>query len=147
LGKGADDRMMKKWLPEYLNQSLYGKRLPIGDDELIKTFKHDVIKRFHRDWYRPNLQAVMVVGDIEPAEAERLIKEKFEGFKNPANPRPRPATFDLPARTESSKAMVLSDAEAPYTTIQIISNSVRKEQSTTVGEYVSDVRQNLFNTI
>ncbi|MBK8143943.1 MAG: insulinase family protein [Bacteroidetes bacterium] len=146
LGKGADDRMMKKWLPEYLNQSLYGKRLPIGEDELIKTFKHDVIKRFHRDWYRPNLQAVMVVGDIEPAEAERLIKQKFEGFKNPANPRPRPATFDLPARTES-KAMVLSDAEAPYTTIQIISNSIRKEQSTTVGEYLGDVRQNLFNTM
>jgi zinc protease len=68
-------------LPEYLNQSLYGKRLPIGDDELIKTFKHDVIKRFHRDWYRPNLQAVMVVGDIEPAEAERLIKQNLKGLK------------------------------------------------------------------
>ncbi len=146
LGKGADDRMMKKWLPEYMNQSLYGERLPIGDDELLKTFKHDVIKRFHRDWYRPNLQAVMVVGDIEPAEAERLIKLKFGDFKNPANPRPRPATFDLPART-TSKAMVLSDAEAPYTTLQIISNSVRKEQSTTVAQYLDDVRQNLFNTM
>lgn len=52
-----------------------------GEDELIKTFKHDVIKRFHRDRYRPNLQAVMVVGDIEPAEAERLIKKNLKGLK------------------------------------------------------------------
>lgn len=146
LGKGADDRMMKKWLPEYMYQSLYAERLPIGDDELLKTFKHDVIKRFHRDWYRPNLQAVMVVGDIEPAEAERLIKLKFSGFKNPANPRPRPEYFDVPARS-SSKAMVLSDAEAPYTTIQIIGNSTKKTQATTVGQYMNDIKQNLFNSM
>jgi zinc protease len=146
LGKGADDRMMKIWLPEYLNKSLYADRLPIGDDELLRTFKHDVIKRFYHDWYRPNLQAVMVVGDIEPAEAERLIKEKFGGFKNPANPRPRPASFDLPARTVS-KAMVLSDKEAPYTTVQIIGNSTKKKSATTVGEYMNDVKQSLFNAM
>lgn len=146
LGKGADDRMMKKWLPEYLNGSLYAKRLPIGDDELLKTFKHDVIKRFHHDWYRPNLQAVMVVGDIEPAEAERLIKEKFSGFKNPANPRPRPAYYDVPART-TSKAMVLSDKEAPYTVVQIIGNSKRKESASTAAEYLDDTKQSLFNAM
>lgn len=146
LGKGADDRMMKKWLPEYLNGSLYADRLPIGDDELLKTFKYDVIKRFHKDWYRPNLQAVMVVGDIEPAEAERLIKEKFSGFKNPANPRPRPESFNLPART-ASKAMVLSDKEAPYTVVQIIGNSKKKASATTVTEYLNDTKEALFNSM
>lgn len=146
LGKGADDRMMKKWLPEYLNGSLYAKRLPIGDDDLLKNFKHDVLKRFHRDWYRPNLQAVMVVGDIDPNEAERLIKAKFSGFKNPANPRPRPEIIDIPART-ASKAMVLSDKEAPYTTIQIIGNAHREHAATTTQEYVDDMELNLFNSM
>jgi zinc protease len=146
LGKGADDRMMKKWLPEYLNGSRYAKRLPIGDDELLKNFKHDVIKRFHRDWYRPNLQAVMVVGDIDPAEAERLIIEKFGGFKNPANPRPRPEFYDVPQR-KTSKAMVLNDKEAPYTTIQIIGNSKRKTSAVTVLEYLEDTKQSLFNAM
>jgi zinc protease len=144
LGKGADDRMMKKWLPEYLNGSLYASRLPIGDDELLKTFNPEVLKRFHRDWYRPNLQAVMVVGDIDPAEAEKLIKAKFSGFTNPANARPRPESFDLPAR-KSSKAMVLSDKESPYTMVQIIGNSQRSKSATTVKEYLDDVKQNLFN--
>lgn len=146
LGKGADDRMMKKWLPEYLNGSLYADRLPIGDDDLLKNFPHDAIKRFHRDWYRPNLEAVVVVGDIDPSEAERLIKEKFSGFKNPASPRPRPESFDVPNRT-SSKAMVLSDAEAPYTFIQMIGNSRKVKAATTTDEYLDDVKQNLFNSI
>ena len=146
LGKGADDRMMKKWLPEYMNGSLYAERLPIGDDDILKNFKHDVIKRFHKDWYRPNLQAVMVVGDIDPNEAERLIKEKFSGFKNPANPRPRPEFFEIPARTES-KAMVLSDKEAPYTMVRIIGNNKRKTSATTVGEWKNDLAQNLFNSM
>lgn len=144
LGKGADDRMMKKWLPEYLNGSLYADRLPIGDDELLKTFNPEVLRRFHRDWYRPNLQAVIVVGDIDPNEAERLIKQKFSGFKNPANPRPRPEFFNLPAR-QSSKAMVLSDPEMPYTMVQIIGNSTQKSSATTVGEYLGDIKQTLFN--
>lgn len=146
LGKGADDRMMKKWLPEYMNGSVYAQRLPIGDDEILKNFKYDVLKRFHKDWYRPDLEAVMVVGDIDPNEAERLIKLKFGGFKNPANPRPRPATFNLPART-ASKAMVLSDKEAPYTMVRIIGNSSKKESPTTVGGYLEDVKQNLFNSM
>ncbi len=146
LGKGAGDRMMKKWLPEYLNGSLYAKRLPIGDEELLKTFKHDAIKRFYRDWYRPNLQAVMVVGDIEPAEAERLIKEKFSGFKNPTNERPRPQSFEIPSRT-ASKAMVVSDKEQPYTMVQVIGNTVSKHPATTAAGYLDEVEQNLFNAM
>ncbi len=146
LGKGADDRMMKIWLPEYLNGSLYARRLPIGDDYLLKNFEYDVIKRFHHDWYRPNLEAVMVVGDIDPAEAERIIKAKFSGFKNPENERPRPESFDVPART-ASRAMVVSDKEAPYTSIQIIGNSKKKAAATTTREFKEDMKQNLFNSM
>ncbi|MEZ5045940.1 MAG: insulinase family protein [Chitinophagaceae bacterium] len=138
LGKGADDRMMKIWLPEYLNGSLYADRLPIGDDELLKNFKHDVIKRFHRDWYRPNLQAVIVVGDIDPKEAERLIIEKFSGFKNPNNERARPDIIDIPFRAES-KAMVLNDKESPYTMVQIIGNSKQHRAATTESGYIEDI--------
>lgn len=146
LGKGADDRMMKKWLPEYMNGSLYGQRLPIGKDETLKTFPHDVLRRFFKDWYRPNLEAVAVVGDIEPAEAERLIKEKFSGFTNPANPRPRPEDFDVPART-TSKAMVVSDKEAPYTIVRIIGNSRKDPQPTTTEEWKKNMEEQLFNAM
>ncbi|HBK87953.1 MAG TPA: peptidase M16, partial [Cytophagales bacterium] len=66
LGKGAQERMQKKTLPYILEGSLYAKRLPIGQIDILKTFKPDAITRYYRDWYRPDLMAVIVVGDIDP---------------------------------------------------------------------------------
>ncbi len=145
LGKGADDRMFKKWFPRFLNGSHYAERLPIGKDELLKNFKYEVVKRFHHDWYRPDLECVIVVGDIEPLEAERLIKEKFSGFKNPTQERVRPISFDLPAR-KANETMVLSDAEANYTLIQIIGNSYKSNKAGTKLDYRNDLIELLFNS-
>src|SRR5690606_31104090 len=55
LGKGAEDRMFRQVYPKLFEGSLYAERLPIGKDDILKNFKHDAIKRFYRDWYRPNL--------------------------------------------------------------------------------------------
>src|SRR5690606_10838311 len=89
IGKGAQDRMFRAVYPKLFEGSKYAERLPIGKDEILKNFKYDVIKRFYRDWYRPDLMAVVVVGDLDPAEAETYIRKHFEHLKNPANPRPR----------------------------------------------------------
>ena len=70
LGKGADDRMYRKLYPKIFAGSLYSKRLPIGMDSIIKNSKYDAVRRFYKEWYRPDLMAVIVVGDIEPAKAE-----------------------------------------------------------------------------
>ena len=78
LGKGANDRMNKVIFPKLFEGSKYGQRLPIGKEEILKSFKYDAVKRFYKDWYRPNLMAVVVVGDIDPAEAEKKIKAHFE---------------------------------------------------------------------
>lgn len=77
LGKGANDRMLKKYFPKYASGTKYAERLPIGKDAILKTFKPDALRRFYRDWYRPNLQAVMVVGDIDTATALRMIQQHF----------------------------------------------------------------------
>src|SRR5690606_9423632 len=57
-GKGAQDRMMKQYLPKLLAGSRYADRLPIGKDEILKTFKPETLRRFYHDWYRPDLMAV-----------------------------------------------------------------------------------------
>ncbi len=146
MGKGADDRMMKKWLPKYMNGSRYASRLPIGKEEILKNCKHDVVRRYYKDWYRPNLQAVMVVGDIEIAEAERLIKKNFSGFTNPKNPRPRPEKYDVPQRT-TKDAMVLTDKEAMYTIFQLQGNVRPALESSSKANYRESLVRMLFNSM
>ncbi|WP_245213925.1 pitrilysin family protein [Rhodoferax sp. AJA081-3] len=88
LGKGVQDRMNKVLLPKIFSGSLYAQRLPIGTEESLKGFSHDAIKRFYKDWYRPNLMAVVVVGDIEPEAARALVEKHFAGLKTPRTNAP-----------------------------------------------------------
>jgi len=138
LGKGVDDRMNKIVLPKVLNGSRYAERMPIGKEDILKTFKYDAIKRFYRDWYRPDLMAVVAVGDIEPAEAQRLIEQHFNKLKNPANPRPREYTR-IPER-QDSEGIVFTDKEVSANTVYIR----YPIQSQPVGETVGDYRQKLI---
>ncbi len=77
LGLGADERMMTKYIPVILKGSRYAERLPIGKVDVIKSFPYDTLRAFYKSWYRPDLMAVVVVGDIDPVLAEKKIKEYF----------------------------------------------------------------------
>ena len=78
------------------NGSRYADRLPIGTEHSLVTMSHDALRRFYRDWYRPDLEAVIVVGDVNPDEIERSIKTLFSDLPAAAHPRPRPARFEIP---------------------------------------------------
>ena len=67
MGKSGEERMFKKIYPELFKGSKYAQRLPIGIDSIIKTFNPDAIRRFYREWYRPELMAVIVVGALAAA--------------------------------------------------------------------------------
>lgn len=141
LGKGASDRMNKVLLPKVFNGSLYSRRLPIGKPEVLKSFKPEAIRRFYQDWYRPDLMAVIVVGDIDPQEAERLVVSHFSKLVNPANPRPR-SYPTIPERTES-EAVVITDREAPANQVVIRYPFRALEESRTIGEYRSKMVEQL----
>ena len=143
LGKGANDRMFKKYFPKALEGSKYSRRLPIGVDSIIKNFPHEAIKRFYRDWYRPDLMAVLVVGDISVENAEEMIKKHFAGLTNPANPRKRENAEVFPYTNSSS--MVVTDKEATANVINLVYPFYKKEASSTVGAYRSDLVEQLFS--
>ncbi|HEY8027452.1 MAG TPA: insulinase family protein [Burkholderiaceae bacterium] len=145
LGKGADDRMGRKLLPEVYNGSLYAERLPIGKEEILKTFKHDVIRRFYKDWYRPDLEAVVVVGDIEPAQAEKMIRAHFSHLKNPVHERPR-AYAKVPTR-DKSLGMVVTDKEATTNAIAIRYPTYEVPPDTTIGDYRRSLIRNIYTTM
>ena len=137
LGKGADDRMLKKYFPKLAEGSLYAQRLPIGTDQILKTFKYDKVRSFYKDWYRPDLQAVMIVGDIDVATAKKMLNEHFAGLKNPANEKER-KYLDVTPR-KAPEAMVVTDKEATNSTLQLIFPYSKKQETTTVGDYRKDL--------
>ena len=118
LSKGSWERMSRKYFPKLLNGSKYAERLPIGKDEVLKNFKYETLKNFYTNWYRPNLMAVIIVGDIDPADAEKKIIAHFGKFKNPANAPVRPAIITMKQRT-APEALVVTDDEATNTYVQI----------------------------
>jgi zinc protease len=145
LGKGADERMGRKIYPDYYAGSRYADRLPIGKDSIIKNFKYDVLRRFYRDWYRPDLMAVIVVGDIEPAQAEAMIKKHFAALTNPVNERPR-VYANVPAYTKD-KALVVTDKEATDYYSLINYSAKRKYPDTTVADFKNYIIKNIYSTL
>jgi len=142
LGKGAGDRMQKVLMPKIYNGSRYAERLPIGKEDTLRSFKPEALRRFYRDWYRPDLMAVVAVGDIDPVQAEQLIKRHFAGLKNPARPRPR-IDAAIPARTDS-EAVVVTDKEAGPAGI-LIRYPVRPfRERATIGGYREQLIEALF---
>ena len=81
--------MLDQYLPKLAYNSRYADRLPIGKKKFYKNFKPDALRRFHKDWYRPDLMALVVVGDINVDEMEQKIKANFSKYQNPANARKR----------------------------------------------------------
>ncbi|MFD2365953.1 M16 family metallopeptidase [Pseudoduganella sp. GCM10020061] len=143
LGKGASDRMNKVLLPKIFNGSRYAERLPIGKEEALKTFSHDALRRFYRDWYRPDLMAVVAVGDIDPAEAERLIRTHFGKLKNPANPRPRVSATIAPL--QKSEGLVITDKEANTNSVYIRYPVQEDREDGTFREFRKGMVETLFS--
>ncbi len=146
LGKGADERMSKKYLPKLFNGSLYAERLPIGKDDTIKNFRPSTLSRFYKTWYRPDLEAVVVVGDIDPAAAEQEIKKHFSEFKDPAQEKPRPSIIPITKRT-ISEGMVLTDKEETNTVLLIYNYIEKANKITTWADYRQSVIEALFTSI
>ena len=117
LGQGAGNRMFQKQLPILFRGSRYPDRLPIGTKESLEGFSPAALTRFYRDWYRPDLMAVIAVGDFDPAMVTRLIRTQFGRIPARPRPRPRPA-FDVPAR-DSTAVAIATDPEATGTSVSV----------------------------
>jgi len=113
LGLGASSRIFNHQLPVLFHGSRYAERLPIGDRRTLETFGREALVRFYRDWYRPDLMAVIAVGDFSPDSVEAMIRTRFAGLQVPAAPRSRPAT-PVPV-ADTALVTVATDPEASGT--------------------------------
>lgn len=110
-GLGAGDRIFRALVPFQFHGSRYAERLPIGTEASLRGFTPDALRRFYKDWYRPDQMAVVAIGDFDPATLSSAIAARFGDIAAPPAPRARPA-FDVPAHAETLVAVV-SDVEIP----------------------------------
>ena len=114
----ASGRLNKQIIEFLLGGSRYAERNPIGDLDIIRTAPADTLRRFYEDWYRPDLMAVIVVGDIDMDATEAKIVEHFSGMSAPDDARPRDE-YALPELDET-QYLIITDPEYPATLSQIV---------------------------
>ncbi|WPO78894.1 M16 family metallopeptidase [Flavobacterium sp. KACC 22761] len=128
--QNARARIYNQLAPYYYNNSLYADRMPIGDMEIIKNFKYQALKDFYKDWYRPDLQAIAIVGDINSDEVEAKIKKLFADIPSPVNPKKR-FEIAIPERAEPTFKLAL-DKEISASNISLM---IRHKAEKTTNTY------------
>ncbi|WP_257667582.1 M16 family metallopeptidase [Parapedobacter tibetensis] len=141
-GRGAQQRMRDQYLPMIFNHSRYANRLPIGTKENIEGFGYETLRNFHRMWYRPNLQAIIVVGDIDVTEMEMQIKTLFADLKTPDN-APARNEYNIPLNGKN-QFMTVTDPEMTNTVVQVIVKHP-ESKAETIADYKVQIAKSLFN--
>jgi len=144
LGRGAEARMRDRQFPVLLRGSRYAERLPIGKKEVLETAPYDALRRFYRDWYRPDLMAVIAVGDLDATTMEASIRSQFASLKNPGNPRRR-VSPPVPGHDETLIS-IATDPEATSTRVAILTKLPKRAQDT-VGDYKRDLIEGLYHSM
>jgi len=138
---GAAQRVYEQTLPIIFKNSRYADRLPIGTDEVLNNVKPEALQQFYHDWYRPDLQALIAVGDFDPGAMEKMVRQKFSALKNPPHERPR-ETYSVPL--ETSNTAIITDKEYTATTAELLFMHGRQALAIE-GDYVKYITRSLFN--
>ena len=140
-------RTMEAGVKEMFANSQYANRMPIGSIDVINNFAYQTIKDYYKKWYRPDLQGIIVVGDIDVDKVEAKIKQLFSDIPAPVNPAFR-TRFQVPNNTEPIVS-IQTDPEVQQTQIAIYCKHdiVPAEMKTSVNYYFMGVINNLISSM
>lgn len=148
-------RMHEKSLPYYYGDSKYSTCTIIGSKENLETFKPESLTNFYKTWYRPDMQAVIVVGDIEPDYVEAKIKEIFSDIPAAENPKAKDV-IKVPNNKEPMIG-IITDPEAIATSMEVfwkfeampeeLNSTVEGAMFSYIKSIISSVMSERFNDI
>ncbi|ANQ52878.2 insulinase family protein (plasmid) [Flammeovirga sp. MY04] len=140
---GLNDRMRQEMYPLLYFNSRYKDRLPIGlmDEVVLKEGNEEALRRFYKDWYRPNLATLLVVGDVDVVEIEQRIKDTFETINNPVKTKER--VYYGVNNHDNTLIKRINDKEITSTTIRII-NKIPKRKEQTLNAFKIKVANILY---
>jgi len=143
--RGAAARVRDLQFPLLFRDSRYVDRNPIGTVESLQTFEHEVLRRFYEDWYRPDLMAVIVVGDFDADDVEALMREHIETLPSPAQDARERVLFEVPSHSETLYSIV-TDPEITRSEIAVY-HKMERVLDWTVGGYRQQIVESLYNAI
>ena len=137
--RNADWRLFEKSLPYYYGDTPYARRTLIGGEEQLKTFAPESLTSFYETWCRPDLQAVIVVGDVDVDQIEAKIKTIFADIPAPVNPQPK-VLHKIPDNVEPIVG-ILTDPEMTSSSIEVLwkSEPMPKEFMNTDVAFMTDL--------
>ncbi|OIP85056.1 MAG: hypothetical protein AUK44_00645 [Porphyromonadaceae bacterium CG2_30_38_12] len=146
-GAGSERRMWKASNKLKYPGSQYAKRDVIGDTAVINNFAHQTIRNYYKKWYRPDLQAIFIVGDVNVDQVEAKIKTLFTDIKAKPNAGERPI-YEIQNNTEPIISIV-KDAEARMTRIELEykQNIMPAEMKLSINGYAVGVVNQLISTM
>jgi len=142
IGLGAGSRVRDQQLPVLFEGSRYAERLPIGDIEVLREFDHEALRRYYRDWYRPDLMGVIAVGDFDADAIEQKIREHFAGLV-PAPDDARPRVYEQLEEAEGTRFAITTDPEATLSTVEFYQFQPLRRQAYH-GSYRRSMIEGLF---
>lgn len=144
--KGVNERVFLDYYKEAFAGTREVKRFPIGTEESILHFKPERLRDFYKTWYRPNLMAIAISGDIDVTYAEEKVKNHFSKMENPSNLKVLKEFGAIPYHKEK-KIVVLSDPEITSNMLSISCIDKKKENvdGAKVKEQYDDIIKNLLN--
>jgi zinc protease len=115
--RNSQFRMRAQLMPVLLNNSKYARRDVIGNLELINNFPYKALRDFYARWYRPDLQAIAVVGDFDVDEMEKKVITLFSDIPAPVKPEPRPS-HEVPPH-DDIKFVLVTDKELTNSSVSV----------------------------
>ncbi len=142
--QGVQSRIMERQLPVLLKDSRYVERPPIGKPENLRTFDIEELRSFYRDWYRPDLIAVVAAGDFETADIEALVHKYFDAIPAAVDPKER-TVYTVPEQP-GTDYVITADREVPITQVAVM-HKKRAMEDWTLGRYREWIVEQLFDAM
>ena len=149
LRTSAQMRMLERDLPKLYPNSKYGHRMPIGLMEIIDNFERPFLQAYYEKWYRPDNQAIIVVGDVDVDKVEQKIKDLFSPIQLPAN-RALVTTEPVPDNNEAI-IVIDKDKEQRYNIVSLMMkhetfpDSLKSSMAYMVADYIKDAAVSMLN--
>lgn len=142
-------RIIESLMPTMYPGSKYAYRLPIGTMEVVDNFPHQALRDYYEAWYRPDLQGIVVCGDIDPVRTEKVIKEMFSDIEMPAN-APKRIEFPVPD-TPGTIYAIGADKEMTSSIVYLVFKHdpipamMRNTQAYLVFDYIQNMISAMLN--